>query len=367
MQNHDDLHKMDTVINYIRTHHGATDDEVINNTGVSKGFIRNMHKSGFFNPQSRNGIYHPCSMCGKKILNGMYCPDCLAKLRNEAKVQGERNEYKKRIVQEEQVAVKSDNVILVVDNDDLNLNMTKHVLDIGMPNFKITAANNQLKAINIMHGLKTRLLMLDDAVSRNYDGISILKSVREDPLCKNVKVMMTTAQAKKENVARGLLMGVMDYVSKPFDPKNLIERVQKVLISDGVDFTSRTIFRILIIDDNTTHLEIEKDMILKNFSCEVFTATSGMEGMWVLSENTVDLVLISLEMSFMDGFKTLTYIRKDNKLRWLPVIIMTTSKDSAIVNNVANNAVRGYVKKPLIDSDGMLLIKNALSESRQWR
>lgn len=363
----DDAKRMDAVRNYIRSHQGATDAEVISNTGVSKRFLRDMAKSGYFNNTQKAGTLHPCGHCGKKILNGIYCPDCLAMLRNNAKLQGERNDYKRRLVQEEQVAVKSDNVILVVDNDDLNLDMTKHILERGIENFKIAAANNQLKAMNIMHGLKTRLLLLDDGVSRNYDGMSILRGVRDDPLCKNVKVMMTTAQAKKENVTRALLMGALDYVNKPFDPKNLIERVNKVLMASAVEFTSRTVFKILIIDDDYVDVEAEKAIIQKNFACEIITAQSGMEGMWILNENAVDLVLVSLEMQFMDGLKILAFIRKDDKLRGLPVIIMTNSNDPSIIHNAANSSVRGYIRKPEIDSDGLLLIKNALNETRGWR
>lgn len=359
-----EISQRNAVRDYVRAHPGATDSEIINNLGISKKTIRDMSKAA---QTFKNGVYHPCGRCGKKILNGIYCPDCLATLRNEAKLQGERNDYKRRIVQEEAVSAKSDNVILVVDGDDLNLSMTKHILEMGMPNFKISAANNQVRAMNVMHGLKTRLLLLDDAVSPNYDGMSILKSVREDNLCRNVKVMMTTTQAKKENFSRSVLMGVLDYVKKPFDPKNLIDRVNKVLMAEAIEFTSRTIFKILLIDDNSADLEIEKSTIQRNFSCEILTASNGVEGLWILQDHAVDLVLVSLEMSFMDGLKILAFIRKDTKLKGLPVIIMTSSNDPTIINSVTSSSVRGYIRKPLIDDNGLLLIKNALNEGKYWR
>lgn len=363
-QDRSEINQRNAVRDYVRAHPGATDSEIINNLGISKKTIRDMSKAA---QTFKNGVYHPCGRCGKKILNGIYCSDCLATLRNEAKLQGERNDYKKRIIQEEAAAVKSDNVILIVDADDLNLNMTKHILEMGMPTFKISAANNQIKAMNIMHGLKTRLLLLDDAVSNNYEGMSILRSVREDNLCKNVKVMMTTVQAKKENISRGILLGALDYINKPFDPKNLIERVNKVLLAEAIEFTSRTIFKILIIDDDIADLELEKNTVSKNFSCEILTASNGVEGLWILQDNDVDLVLVSLEMSFMDGLKILAFIRKDPKLRGMPVIIMTNSNDPTIIHSVTNSSVRGYIRKPILDNDGLLLIKNALNEGKYWR
>lgn len=363
-QDKNEINQRNAVRDYVRAHPGATDSEIINNLGISKRTLRDMSKVA---QTFKNGVYHPCARCGKKILDGIYCNDCLTVLRNEAKIQGERNDYKRRIVQEEAVAVKSDNIILVVDADDLNLNMTKHILEMGMPTFKISTANNQIRAMNVMHQLKTRLLLLDDAVSHNYDGMSILRSVREDNLCKNVKVMMTTAQAKRENVSRGILMGALDYINKPFDPKNLIDRVNKALMAEAIEFTSRTIFKILLIDDNAADIEIEKSVVSKNFSCEILTASNGVEGLWILQDNVVDLVMVSLEMSFMDGLKILAFIRKDPKLKGLPVIIMTNSNDPTIINSVTNSSVRGYIRKPLIDEDGLLMIKNTLNESKYWR
>ena len=363
-QDKNEINQRNAVRDYVRSHPGATDSEIINNLGVSKRTLRDLSKAS---QNFKNGVFHPCGKCGKRILDGIYCSDCRKAMINEVKLQSERNAYKKRIIQEEAAVVKSDNVILVVDADDLNLNMTKHILEIGMPAFKISAANNQIRAINTLHQLKTRLMLLDDAVSPTYDGMSILRSVREDNLCRNVRVMMTTAQAKRENISRGLSMGALDYVNKPFDPKNLLERVNKVLMAEAVEFTSRMIFKILLIDDNAGDLEIEKNTLQKNFLCEILTASNGIEGLWMLNDNEVDLVLVSLKMSFMDGLEILAFIRKDPKLKGMPVIIMTNSNDPTIIHSVTNSSVRGYIRKPLIDEDGLLLIKGALDEGKYWR
>ena len=138
-------------------------------------------------------------------------------------------------------------------------------------------------------------------------------------------------------------------------------------MAEAIEFTSRTIFKILLIDDNVADMEIEKSVVSKNFSCEILTASNGVEGLWILQDNVVDLVMVSLEMSFMDGLKILAFIRKDPKLKGLPVIIMTNSNDPTIINSVTNSSVRGYIRKPLIDEEGLLLIKNALNEGKYWR
>ena len=87
----------------------------------------------------------------------------------------------------------------------------------------------------------------------------------------------------------------------------------------------------------------------------------------MLDINEVDLVMVSLEMSFMDGLNSLAFIRKSPNLKGLPVIIMTNSNDPALINSVTSSSVRGYIRKPFFDDSGLMLIKNALDAGKYWR
>ncbi len=311
----------------------------------------------------KNKTYHPCARCGAKILIGMYCPDCLNVMRNNAKLLGERMEYKKRAAEELQAEIRADNIILVVDCDEDDLDLTKHILERNFPDYKISSASTQFKTMNILHGLKVRVMLLDDAVSKNYDGFKILRDVRADSVCKNSKVIMTSGEVKKENFTRGILLGVMDYISKPFAARELTKRVNEVLDADASTLLKRNKSKVLLIDGDQLELEIEKAALVSNFSCEVLTASNGIEGMWTLDVNEINLILVCMDMQFMDGAKFLDYIGKDKDLR-IPVIIMTNSKDDERLRNIPKKMVRGYVSKPNFSDDDLILIKNALNESR---
>lgn len=372
ISNQEGRHQLEAVRNYIRDHQGASDQEVINNVGVSKKFIRDMTKSGYLHngAQMFSGV-HYCSKCGKRIRSGSYCPDCFNSLSLSTRKVGARSEARSesfsagtasRLAPRENPA---DNVILIVDCDEMNLNMTKYIIEMGLSNHTVSTANNKASAMSILHGADVKLMLLDDAVSRNFDGMEILKAVRADEFVKNMRVIMTSVSSKKENVVRALLMGVTDYLTKPFDPKDLIARVNKSLAAPVAEIIQHKTFKILVIDDNMNDLEIEEEILKNQFTCEVFTAQNGMEGLWVLNEKQIDLVLVSLEMSFMDGLKILAFIRRDNKLRGIPVIIMTKSNDSNIKETIANSAVRGYVRKPQFTQEHLFLIRSALEEKRR--
>ena len=67
----------ETVIEYVREHHQASIQEIVRDTGARYALVEKMIKRGQFMTKD-NEITHPCKRCGKPIVRGMYCPQCLA-------------------------------------------------------------------------------------------------------------------------------------------------------------------------------------------------------------------------------------------------------------------------------------------------
>ncbi len=95
-------------------------------------------------------------------------------------------------------------------------------------------------------GLKTiRLrkpdLVLLDVMLPGLDGFSLCRSVRKEPSLSGVRIIMITARTQNDDIVRGLECGADDYVTKPFDRKVLMARVEAVLrrgavVSAGADY-----------------------------------------------------------------------------------------------------------------------------------
>ena len=84
-------------------------------------------------------------------------------------------------------------------------------------------------------------LVLLDVMLPGLDGLSVARRIRETPALAATRVIMITARTEPEDVCRGLEAGADDYVTKPFDRRVLLARVQAVLrrglpVADGVDF-----------------------------------------------------------------------------------------------------------------------------------
>ena len=84
-------------------------------------------------------------------------------------------------------------------------------------------------------------LLLLDVMLPGLDGFAIAKRIRAMPALAATRIVMLTARTASEDIVRGLDAGADDYVTKPFDRKVLLARVNAVLrrglpVTEGMDF-----------------------------------------------------------------------------------------------------------------------------------
>ena len=90
------------------------------------------------------------------------------------------------------------------------------------------------------------------------------------------------------------------------------------------------------------------------------TAQSAVEGMKILENKGADLILVSLNMPFVNGIKFLSLVKGNDKLKNIPVIIMTDTQDISTINEIEQSSAAGYIKKPAITPDGLAFIEEKL-------
>jgi two-component system phosphate regulon response regulator OmpR len=113
--------------------------------------------------------------------------------------------------------------ILVVDDDTrLRGLLRKYLMDQG---FRVTVAADAKDARSQLVSLDFDLVVLDRMMP-GEDGISLTKSLRGS---RNLPILMLTAMAETEARIAGLEAGVDDYLSKPFDPRELLLRIRTIL------------------------------------------------------------------------------------------------------------------------------------------
>ena len=307
-----------------------------------------------------------CAGCGKPIQTGLYCSLCLEKFRERAKTQGKRIEAMKSNDLRKVAVNRHDIIILIAISDDRNLNITKIILERSLTRkCKVLAVNNSLNATNTLISRDISLIILD----ADFNGLDMLRRIRGDERFREIPVLMMSGSTKRELVAEIFSLGVQDYIAKPCEPKALVERVDKMLGEKEEARTlaenqSKTLFHILLIDDDIFDLRQERETIKNRLPCEVTTAQSAVEGMKILENKGADLILVSLDMPFVNGIKFLSLVKENNKIKNIPVIIMTDTRDFTILSEIERSAAAGYIKKPVITEEGLSLIEEKLRKRK---
>jgi len=117
--------------------------------------------------------------------------------------------------------------ILVVDDEMLIRNVIKDYLE--NEGYEIFEAENGLEAIRVFKEEKIDLIILDIMMPK-MDGYETLKELRK---LGETPVIMLTAMKEELDKLHGFDLGVDDYVTKPFSPKELVARVKAILKRDG--------------------------------------------------------------------------------------------------------------------------------------
>ncbi len=165
----------------------------------------------------------------------------------------------------------------------------------------------------------------------------------------------------QEQVARELRKGM----GTQFDPE--ITKVMLAMIEEDTDYRMRqpdnlTERTILAIDDEPMVLRLLEFTLKKNPLYRLVTASSGRRGIDILQTETVDLVLLDVEMPEMNGFDVLAWIR--GHYQFMPVIFMTGDKELDIIQKAEAMGVSDYLTKPLVVHMLRESIQNVLSTSR---
>ncbi len=109
---------------------------------------------------------------------------------------------------------------------------------------------------------------------------------------------------------------------------------------------------ILIADDDVRNI-FSLTKLLENYGINVVTAIDGKEALNQLNTHNVDLVLMDMMMPEMDGYESITKIRKSNRFRNLPIIAVTAKAMTGDREKCINAGASDYITKP-VDVDQLI-------------
>jgi DNA-binding response OmpR family regulator len=114
------------------------------------------------------------------------------------------------------------NKILVVEDDEstaelINFTLRSHGFDVAL-------ARDGGSAIKKVKSYGPDLIVLDIMLPI-MDGFQVCEIIKHDALYRNIPIIMLSAKIRREDISKGLEMGADEYMTKPFEPSQLVEKV----------------------------------------------------------------------------------------------------------------------------------------------
>jgi diguanylate cyclase (GGDEF)-like protein len=114
--------------------------------------------------------------------------------------------------------------ILIVDDTETNIDI---LLDL-LSDYDVTVATDGYGALEIAKDDKPALILLD-IMMPDMDGYEVCKKLQSDSDTKDIPVIFITAKTDEDSIEKAYATGGIDYITKPFKPRELIARVKTQL------------------------------------------------------------------------------------------------------------------------------------------
>ena len=261
--------------------------------------------------------------------------------------------------------------ILIVDDVHENLHALMNIL---RDDYAIAAAISGEKALELAQRQPQPDLLLLDIKMPGMDGYSVLAHLKANPATAGIPVIFVTALAEAADQARGLKLGVADYITKPINPELLRLRVRTQLelrryrrnlvmfdIAQHAELSHT--FTLLVVDDIPANIHELLDALKDDY--RILVARSGVRAIELIEGPTPpDLVLLDILMPEMDGYEVCRRIKATPAGNRIPIIFVT-------VVDAAQEKVKGfsigaadYITKPFDIDEVRARVRTHLELSR---
>lgn len=116
--------------------------------------------------------------------------------------------------------------MLVVDDDPQVLGLLR--LNFEMEGYEVSCANDGTEALEAV-SREVPDLVVCDVMMPGIDGLEVVRRLRADPATAHLPVVVLSAKAMRSDLRAGIEAGADEYVTKPFDPVELIDVVSRLL------------------------------------------------------------------------------------------------------------------------------------------
>lgn len=263
----------------------------------------------------------------------------------------------------------SKKILIIEDDVFLGDVLTQKMTKEG---FETTLARDGGEGFDKIKMIKPDLLLLD-IILPNMNGYEILEGKNKDADIKDIPVIIISNSGQPVEINRALALGVKDYLVKAqFDPEEVLVKVRAVFrkideeksgkSSGGGAENSLEGKKIMWVEDD----KFLNDIISRKLSttkCHFFHSADGEEALKIIKKEIPDVILLDIILSNMDGFEILKRIKADDKIKHIPVLMLSNLSEDINSEKSKTMGARKFLTKATVTLDEILEeIKSAIRE-----
>jgi DNA-binding response OmpR family regulator len=116
--------------------------------------------------------------------------------------------------------------VLVVEDDPVILRLLE--VNFELEGFEVLLAHDGAEGIDLARRQRPDIV-ISDIMMPNVSGIELVAALKGEEATASIPILLLSAKAQSADVKAGLEAGADDYVTKPFEPLELVDRVQALL------------------------------------------------------------------------------------------------------------------------------------------
>jgi len=239
--------------------------------------------------------------------------------------------------------------IILVDDVSFHLMSTKERLK---KYYEVFPAQSAEDLFELLENVKPELILLDINMP-DSDGYETIERLKKDERYFAIPVIFLTSKNDKESINKGMALGAVDFIKKPFTDSDVYDCIEYQL--DPLK-KSRNKPVILAIDDCPSILNSIKHLLGSEYT--VYTLAESKNIKALLKMVTPDLFLLDCKMPVLSGFDLIPIIREHNDYADTPIMFLTSEGTIDTISVAINLGASDFIIKP-IDS-ATLRVKIAL-------
>ncbi len=255
--------------------------------------------------------------------------------------------------------------VLIVDDVFANIRLLEARLSAEY--FTVVTAMNGPQALDICERGECDIVLLD-VMMPGMDGYEVCRRLKSAPATAHLPIVMVTALDSPSDRLTGLQAGADDFLTKPINELALLTRVRSLARlkhltdelrarsagSQGLGLPDPLSVaaaedglngRVLLIEDRANAAERMSAALQQHHVVEV--EASAADVIARLVEGGYDVAVLSLGLQAADPLRLISQIRSDNKLRNLPILVLTEAIEDPRVNRALDMGVNDYLIRPV--------------------